>query len=420
MNLKFLRNEVIAGFTTFFTMAYIVILNPIILKAAGMDPQAVFVATCLCAAFGCFAMGILANYPIALAPAMSLNAYFSFYVVQQLHFSWQTALGLVFIAGILFAILTATQLRQWLIYTMPHSLKMAISAGIGLFLVAIALKTLGVHVAVATWFNKATGLCSLGILLVFLLDYYRVLGAILIGMLAVTLLGIFFNPIHVAHIVTLPPSISPTFLKLEIPSLIHLQSIIVILIFLFVALFDNTGTLIAVLHQAKLLPEQRSDRKSVRLGRALFADSLGSIAGSLCGTSTIGSYIESVAGVRAGGRTGVTTITVGILFLCALFFAPMAAIIPNYAAAVALIYVGGLMTQSLKTIAWRDITESIPALICVSAIPITFSIADGIAAGFISHVALKKFFGKKIELGMLLVALICIIYLLAAHSLPHN
>lgn len=408
-----IRNEIIAGFTTFFTMAYIIAVNPTMLSNAGMDYGSVFVATCLSAAFGCFAMGFLANYPIALAPSMSLNAYFSFYIIQHLHYSWESALGLVCIAGILFALLSFTQLRQWLAYAMPHSIKMAIVSGIGLFLIVVATKSLGLHSANG-WAHANVWLCLLGVLLVVLLERFRVVGSILLAMAAVTAIGSLFGLVHINGIVAIPPSISPTFLQLTLPNLAELQTWIVVLILLFVALFDNTGTLIAILNQAKLLPKNRKDAKSFRLGRALFADSLASIAGSLFGTSPTGSYIESAAGVGAGGRTGLTAIVVGILFLCALFFAPLAKAIPDYATATALIYVGMLMTKNLKMFHWHDVTEWLPALICTLLIPISFSIADGISGGFISYVALKCLRGKikELDLGLWIITGLCIAYLI--------
>lgn len=410
-----LRTEILAGITTFFTMAYILVVNPVMLSSAGMDYNSVFVATCLSAAFGSLMMGLLANYPIALAPSMSLNAYFSFYVVQQLHIPWQAALGIVFLAGFLFALLTLTQLRQWLIYAMPQSLKMAIATGIGLFLIAIALKSLGMHLGHQTTHlaNLKIWLCLLGVILVVILERFRILGAILLSMIVITLLGNLFGLVHMEGIIAAPPSIQPTLLQLQMPAFNQLQAIVVILIFLFVTLFDNTGTLIAILHQAKLLPKDRHDTKAKRLGKALFADSLAAMAGALFGTSSTGSYIESAAGVRAGGRTGITAIVVAILFLGALYFAPLAKTIPDYAAAMALIYVGMLMTRNLRAIHWRNWTESLPALLCVCLIPITFSIADGISAGFISYVLLKSLTGKRKELslGIGLIAGLCAFYL---------
>jgi AGZA family xanthine/uracil permease-like MFS transporter len=414
MNFSFLKTEILAGITTFFTMAYIVIVNPMILQAAGMDHDAVFTATCLSAALGCFLMGILANYPIALAPSMSLNAYFSFYVVQQLHFSWQAALGIVLLSSLIFAALTITQLRQWLIYSMPNSLKMAIAAGIGLFLVVIAFKTLHIQWNPNTWINEKTLLCFTGVLTVFILDRLRIMGSILITMIIVTLVGAWFQPTHLDKIFSLPPSISSTFFQLKMPSM-NIDSGIIILIFVFVTLFDNTGTLIGVLHESKLLPKNKSDGKAKRLSRALFADSLASLIGALLGTSTTGSYIESAAGVRAGGKTGLTAVIVGVLFLLLLFCAPLASIIPNYAAAIALIYVGFLMTKNLLGITWNEPSEFIPALICVSSIPLTFSIANGVAAGFVAYVLIKLIAGKKTELkkSLWLVAVICGAYLIA-------
>lgn len=415
-NIKSLRNEVVAGLTTFFTMAYIIVVNPMILSGAGMDYNSVFVATCISAALGCFFMGLLANYPIALAPSMSLNAYFSFYVVQQLHVPWQAALGMVFFAGLLFAFLTFTRFRQWLIYAMPHSLQLAISAGIGLFLVAIALKGLGVNGKdhFAAFFNIKIWLCVFGVLLTVALERFRIIGAILLSMLAVTLLGTLFDLVHLTGIVAAPPSIAPTFLQLAMPEFSNLQSFIVILIFLFVALFDNTGTLIAILHQAKLLPKNQNDAQAKQLNRALFADSIAAMTGALAGTSSTGSYIESAAGVSSGGRTGLTAVVVGILFLSALFFAPLAKAIPDYATAVALIYVGILMTRSIKSIAWADLSESIPAMLCVCTIPLTFSIADGVSAGFISYVVLKTLRGhrKQVSFALWSISALCIFYLI--------
>jgi AGZA family xanthine/uracil permease-like MFS transporter len=409
--------ELLAGITTFFTMAYIVIVNPMVLSQSGMDYGAVFVATCLSAALGCFLMGFLANYPIALAPAMSLNVYFTFYVVQQLHYSWQEALGFVFIAGVLFALLTFTQVRQWLIYTLPHSMKMAIAAGIGLFLIIIAFKSLGVHLSKETQYipqgllDSKIAYCLLGVILAFLLEKKRIIGSILISMIIITLLGTHFHFVP-EHIAALPPNLAPTFLQLQMPVFTDPQSIIVILIFLFITLFDNTGTLIAILHQAHLLPQDRNDTKASRLGKALLADSLASSAGALLGTSSTGSYIESAAGVQAGGRTGLTSIVVGILFLCALFFAPLAKAIPDYAAASALIFVGILMSRNLMGVVWNDYTEYLPALICVIAIPVTFSIADGIAAGFISYIVLKLISGKKNQLtwSFWVLGILCALY----------
>lgn len=408
----FYRNEIIAGFTTFFTMAYIIAVNPLMLSNAGMDYGSVFVATCVSAAFGCFAMGFLANYPIALAPSMSLNAYFSFYIIQQLHYSWEAALGIVCVAGILFALLSFTQLRQWLAYAMPHSIKMALVSGIGLFLIVVATKSLDVHLTQG-WASSKVWLCILGVLIVVALDRFKVIGAILLAMMIVTAVGYLLGLVHLNGIIAMPPSISPTLFKLVIPNLADLQTWIVILILLFVALFDNTGTLIAILGQAKLLPKERKDVKSIRLGRALFADSVASSVGSILGTSPIGSYIESAAGVRAGGRTGLTAIVVGILFLCALFFAPLAKAIPDYATATALIYVGMLMTRNLKALQWDDISEWLPAMICVVLIPYSFSIADGISGGFISYVLLKCVRGKvkELDLGIWIIAGLCIAYL---------
>jgi adenine/guanine/hypoxanthine permease len=405
-----LRTEILAGVTTFCTMAYVIMVNPMLLHSTGMDYGAVFVATCLSAAFGSLLMGLLGNYPIALAPSMGLNAYFTYFVVQQLHFSWQQALGTVFIAGILFALITFAGVRQWLINGMPHALKLGICAGIGLFLAVIGLKNLGViapHFHLALLFNIKVLLCLSGLCLMIVLSCLRVLGTILLGIFAITVAGILLGLTHLHGFVAKPPSLLPTLLQLQLPH--HLQMVPVILVFLFVMLFDNTGTLIAVLQQANLLEKEN---KTPRLGRALFADSTATIMGSLLGTSPTGSYIESAAGVRAGGRTGVTSIVVAILFLGALFFAPLAAAIPEYATAAALLFVAGLMLKNLMYLPWRDLTESLPALITVLVIPLTFSIADGVSAAFISYVVLKTLCGKakELNLGIWSIALLCVVY----------
>lgn len=414
-----LHREIIAGVTTFFTMAYIIVVNPLILAPTGMDPGALFVATCLSAALGCFLMGTLANYPIALAPTMSMNAYFAFVVVSNPTFTWQFALGAVFIAGVLFALLTFTGVRQWLIYQMPYSLKMAISIGIGLFLAAIAFKNLGIisleHAHVfpvfhfAAFFSWPSLLCFAGVLLISLFGKFRVTGAILIGMLIITFGGIMLGLNHLNGIISLPPSLAPTLFHLKIPSLIDPNILAIVLTFLFVSILDNTGTTIAVLHQGALL-ESKSYKE--RLGKALFADSLASIGGSLLGTSPTGSYIESSAGVRAGGKTGLMTLTVSLLFLGALFFSPLVKAIPAYAAAAALLYVAGMMLSGLAILPWNDWTETVPALVTLVTIPITFSIADGISAAFVSYALIKcvSLRAKELSLGLWLLAFLCGLY----------
>lgn len=388
-----LRTEILAGITTFCTMAYIIMVNPMILHGAGMNYGAVFVATCLSAALGSLLMGVLANYPIALAPSMGLNAYFTYVVVQELHFSWQAALGIVFVASVLFVLLVVTGAVRWLVDAIPHTLKIAVSAGIGLFLGVIALKNLGFtfsHFHPAFLLNTKIILCMSGLLLMILLGYFRITGAILLGIVAITLAGLLLGLTKITSVMASPPSITPVLFHLQFPVHWHLQFIAAVLIFLLVMVFDNTGTLITVLQQT----QEKSNAS--RLTRALFASSTAAMSGSLLGTSPTGSYIESATGVRAGGRTGVTAVTVSILFLGALFFAPLAAAIPAYATAAALLYVAGLMLKNLKLIPWRDWTESLPALITVVGIPYTFSIADGVCAGFVSYAVLKLLTRKRV------------------------
>lgn len=411
-----LHREVLAGLTTFFTMAYIIVVNPLILSQTGMDQGALFDATCLSAALGCFLMGALANYPIALAPTMGMNAYFAYVVMSNPGFTWPFALGAVFIAGVLFTLLTFTGVRQWLIYQMPHTIKIAISIGIGLFLVVIACKNLGIltlephHLFPLLHANQIftlpTELCICGLILVVLFGRLGLTGSILLGMLIITGMGMMLGLNHLTGIVSLPPALSPTLFHLKMPSLLHPDILAIVLTFLFVTLLDNTGTTIAVLQQGSLL-EQKSYKD--RLGKALFADSLASIGGSLLGTSPTGSYIESSAGVRAGGSTGIVTITVCVLFLAALFFSPLVKAIPSYAAAIALLYVGGLMLSSIKSLPTNDLTEIVPALVTFITIPLTFSIADGISAAFISYVLIKciSFRAKELNRGLWIMALLC-------------
>ena len=395
------RTEVVAGLTTFLTMAYIVFVNPMILGDAGMDKGAVFVATCVASAIGTLVMGLYANYPLALAPGMGLNAYFTYGVVKGLHYSWEVALGAVFISGVLFMVLSVTRVREWIVDAIPQSQKMAISAGVGLFLGIIALKNAGIVVASPDTFvtlgnlkAPPTLLAIGGFLLMVALDARKVPGAIIIAILVTTIVGVVSGVSPFLGIASLPPSVAPTFLKLDIGGALDTGVLVIVFAFFFVDLFDNTGTLVGVAHRAGLI---RKDGHIPRLLRVFVADSTATLAGSLLGTSTVTSYIESAAGVRAGGRTGLVGVVVAILFLLTLFFAPLAETVPAYATAPALLYVACLMARGLAEVNWEDVTEYAPAVVTAIAMPLTFSIANGIAFGFILYAAIKLLAGRTRE-----------------------
>ena len=387
------RTEVVAGITTFLTMAYIIFVNPSILAEAKMPFGAVFAATCIAAAVGCFLMAFLANYPIALAPGMGLNAYFAFGVVGGMGHSWQVALGCVFISGIIFFIISVLPIREWIVNAIPKSLKMAIAAGIGLFLALIALKNAGIvvaHPATLVTHGKLTSfpvvMATLGFVLIVALEYRRVMGGVIIGILAVTIVAIAAGQQKFTGIFDAPPSLAPVFLQMDLAGAMKVGLVTVVFAFLFVDLFDNTGTLIALAHRGGFM---RPDGTVSRLNRALIADSGAAMLGAAIGTSTTTSYIESASGINAGGKTGLTAATVGVLFLLALFLSPLAGSIPAYATAPALFYVACLMARGLTEVEWDDVTEAAPAVITALSMPFTFSIAEGIAFGFISYVALK-------------------------------
>lgn len=387
------RTEVVAGLTTFLTMAYIILVNPSILKDAGMDEGAVFVATCLAAAYGSLVMGLYANYPVALAPGMGLNAYFTYGVVLGLGHSWPVALGAVFVSGVLFVVISVLPVREWIINAIPRSLKLAISAGIGLFLAVIALKNAGLIAAhpatlitLGDLKRPEVALAALGFVLMVAMSAKRVPGAIIIAVLGVTGLGVALGVSPAGGAVSLPPSLAPTFLKLDLKGALEIGLVTIILAFLFVDLFDTAGTLVGVAHRAGLLDDQG---RLPRLKKALLADSTATIVGALLGTSTTTSYIESAAGVNAGGRTGLTAVTVGGLFLLSLFLAPLAGTVPPYATAPALLFVACLMARGLSEIDWDDITEVAPAVVTAVAMPLTFSIATGIGLGFVAYAVIK-------------------------------
>lgn len=392
------RTEVVAGITTFLTMAYIIFVNPDILSKAGMPFGAVFTATCVAAAIGCLLMAFLANYPIALAPGMGLNAYFAFVVVGAMKYSWQVALGCVFISGIIFFIISVLPIREWIVNAIPKSLKMAIAAGIGLFLALIALKNAGIVVAnpdtlvahgdLRSW---PVLMATLGFALIVALEYRRVIGGVIIGILVVTIVSIIFGHQKFGGVFDVPPSIAPVFLQMDLAGALKVGLVTVVFAFLFVDLFDNTGTLIALAHRGGFM---RPDGTVPRLNRALMSDSAAAMIGAAVGTSTTTSYIESASGIASGGRTGLTALTVAVLFLLALFIAPLAGSVPAYATAPALLYVACLMARGLVEIEWDDTTEAAPAVITAIAMPFTFSIAEGIAFGFISYAGIKLVAGR--------------------------
>lgn len=391
------RTEVTAGVTTFLTMAYIIFVNPSILGDAGMPKDAVFVATCLIAALGTTVMALYANYPIALAPGMGLNAYFAYVVVLGMGFKWQVALGAVFISGCLFLAVTLFRIRELIIRGIPHSLRIAITVGIGLFLAIISLKSAGVvaaskatYITLGDLHTPQVVLASIGFFVIVALDTLRVRGAILIGILLVTVLSFFFGGNTFNGIVAPPPSIAPTFLQLDIGGALSAGILNVVLVFFLVELFDATGTLMGVAKRAGLL----KDGGMERMNKALLADSSAIFAGSLLGTSSTTAYIESAAGVQAGGRTGLTALTVAVLFLACLFISPLAGTVPAYATAPALLFVSCLMLRELTELDWDDVTEVIPAAITALLMPFTYSIANGLAFGFISYAIIKLLTGR--------------------------
>jgi len=400
-----ITQELLAGVTTFVTMAYIVFVNPQMMSASGMDQGASFVGTCLAAALACFVMALYSNWPVSLAPGMGLNAFFTYTVVGDLGYSWEVALGAVFLAGILFFIMSITPLRQWMLESIPMNLRIAMGAGVGLFIGFIGLKNGGIISSNAVTFlslgdftQTETILAALGFLLICALSIRKVPGSILIGVFAVTLASSLLGLIKFNGLVSTPPSLAPTFLKLDIIGALDLAMISIVMSFLFVNLFDTAGTLLGVASRANLID---GDGKVLNLDKALKADSSSSIFGTFFGCSPVTSYVESSAGVEAGGRTGLTTLVVGLLFLITTFFSPIAAIVPAYATAGALVYVSILMLSGLERLNWSNTSELIPALIIVVMIPLSFSIADGIALGFISYVVIKLAIGEfgKISSG---------------------
>nr|WP_199259845.1 NCS2 family permease [Paracoccus binzhouensis] len=398
-----IRTEVIAGITTFLTMAYIIFVNPEILSTTGMDRSAVFVATCLAAALGSAIMALWANWPIGMAPGMGLNAFFAFTVVGALGFTWQQALGAVFISGLVFLFLSVTGIRRWLIAGIPTSMRSAIAAGIGMFLGLIALKNAGIVVdnpatlvGLGDLTQTGTLLAVLGFFIIAALDALKVRGSILIGILVITVVSIAIGASPFGGVISMPPSIAPTFLQLDVAGALTVGIFHVILVMVLVEVFDATGTLIGVAKRAGLLTEGPAHTNK-GLSRALMADSTAILAGSMLGTSSTTAYVESASGVQAGGRTGLTALVVAALFLLAMFFSPLAGSVPAYATAPALLYVACLMVREFEEISWGDVTESAPAVLTALMMPFTYSIANGLAFGFVSYAAIKLLTGRARE-----------------------
>lgn len=408
-----IKTEALAGITTFLTMAYILVVNPHMLGVnTGMDMGAVFVATALAAAIGTLLMGLLANYPIALAPGMGLNAYFTYTVVMTMGVSWQVALGAVFISGTLFFILTLTKIREAIINAIPAGLKHAVSAGIGLFIAFIGLKNAGIIVAnqgttvalTSNLYDKGILLTIFGLIITIFFLIRKVKGGIFFGMVITGVVGWIIGLVPTPEsIFAMPPSIKPTFMQMDIMGALNMGILAIIFSFLFVDLFDTTGTLVGVANQAGLM----KDNKLPRAGRALTADSLATMIGAALGTSTVTSYIESSAGVAAGGRTGLTSVFTAGMFLLAIFLFPIVEAVAGVAAITspALIIVGVLMATSIKEIEWKELDESIPAFLTMLMMPLTYSIATGISVGFIVYPLVKVFGGKAKEVHPIMYAL---------------
>ncbi|MGD9839115.1 MAG: NCS2 family permease [Afipia sp.] len=411
------RTEFVAGVTTFLTMVYIVFVNPVILANAGMDKGAVFVATCLAASVSTLAMAFLANYPIALAPGMGLNAFFAFTVVLGYKYTWQQALAAVFCSGVIFFALSVFRLREYVIDAIPRNLKFAISAGVGLFLAIIALEQAKIVVASPATLvtagplgvtHPAPVLCLLGFALIVAMNARKIASGTLIGILAVSLLGLPMGLTSYHGIVSLPPSLAPTLFQLDFSRATELTFLIVVFSFLFIDVFDNAGTLIGVTHRAGLTDK---DGNLPRMKQALMADSFAAMFGALIGTSTTTSYIESASGVAVGGRTGLTAVFVALFFLLALFFAPLAGMVPAYASAAALLYVACVMARGLADMAWDDVTEYAPAVVTAIAMPLTYSIATGIGLGFITYAVIKILAGRFSDAkpAVMLLALVFVV-----------
>ncbi|WP_410686255.1 NCS2 family permease [Avibacterium paragallinarum] len=398
------KTEIIAGITTFFTMVYIVFVNPSVLGDAGMDKQVVFVTTCLIAAFGTIAMGLFSNLPIALAPAMGLNAFFAYVVVSKLGYSWQVGMGAIFWGSVGLLVLTLFQIRYWLMASIPLSLRVGIGAGIGFFISLIGFKNMGLVVAnpatlvaLGELHNPQVLMGILGFFIIVVLAARNIYSGVLISIAVVTTLALFFDDSVVFHgIISMPPSLEPVVGKVDIVGALDTALLGIIFSFLLVNLFDSSGTLLGVTDKAGISDEQG---RFPKMKQALYVDSVSAVAGSYIGTSAISTYIESGAGVSVGGRTGMTAVMVGLLFLLTIFFSPLASVVPAYATAGALVYVGILMASSLIRVQWEDLTEATPAFITAAMMPFTYSITEGIAFGFISYCVMKVCTGRWKEVN---------------------
>ena len=410
------KTEVIAGITTFFTMVYIVFVNPSILGIAGMDTQVVFVTTCLIAAFGTIAMGLFSNLPIALAPAMGLNAFFAFVIVQKLGYSWQVGMGAIFLGSVGLFLLTLLKIRYWFMASIPHGLRVGIGAGIGLFIALIGFKNMGIVVpnadtlvALGDLHDPKVLLGVLGFFVIVILSAKGIHSGVLISIALITGLALIFDPAVAFHgIVSMPPSLDSVVGQVDVAGAFDLGLLGIIFSFLLVNLFDSSGTLIAVTTKAGFADKQG---RFPRMKQALFVDSIAAMAGSLMGTSAVSTYIESGSGVSVGGRTGLTAVVVGMLFLLTIFFSPLASVVPAYATAGALVFVGILMASSLIEVKWDDLTEATPAFITTAMMPFTYSITEGIAFGFISYCVMKACTGRFKEINPS-VAVVSILFLI--------
>jgi adenine/guanine/hypoxanthine permease len=398
------KQEMLGGLTTFMTMAYIVIVNPQVLSHAGIPVEGALFATCLSAAVATLVMGLYANYPIALAPGMSLNAYFTYSVCLNMHIPWRTALGVVFFSGVLFLVLTVTRVREQIVNGMPDCLKHATGAGIGMFIAFVGLQNAKLIVAnpvtfvsIGSFANPEVHMACFGLALTLILTARKVKGAILLGILGTMLAGILRGMASWPTAIVSLPHPSSTWLQLDLKAASHLGFLEIAFAFLFVDLFDNVGTLVGVCEQAGFV----QNGKIPRVGKALVADAVGTIFGSLTGTSTVTSYIESAAGVATGARTGLSNLAVAALFLAAMFFSPLASAIPAYATAPALVLVGALMTESIARVEWHEFSEAAPAFITMLAMPMTFSIATGLSLGLICFTLVKLAAGKMREVPLL-------------------
>ena len=409
------RTEVIAGFTTFLTMVYIVFVNPQILGVAGMDTSAVFVTTCLIAALGSILMGLFANLPVALAPAMGLNAFFAFVVVKAMGLPWQVGMGAIFWGAVGLLLLTVFRVRYWMIANIPMGLRVGITSGIGLFIGMMGLKNAGVIVSNADTLVSIGKLTShsvllgvLGFFIIAILASRNIHAAVLISIIVTTALGLILGDVHYSGVVSVPPDVTSVIGHVDLAGSFNVGLAGVIFSFMLVNLFDSSGTLMGVTDKAGLTDEKG---KFPRMKQALYVDSLSSVAGSFIGTSSVTAYIESTSGVSVGGRTGLTAVVVGLLFLLVIFLSPLAGMVPPYAAAGALIYVGVLMTSSLARVKWDDLTEAVPAFITAVMMPFSFSITEGIALGFISYCIMKIGTGRLRDLSpcVIIVALLFVL-----------